>query len=147
MGGGIRVRSPDGAPASTQRTTASISSSLSEMSSMNCWMPMVLFTNQGGISRAATRALIARAQGRASSYVSSDIGAMLSGRWHSWQERCRIGAMSSANVADTAAPAFGWAAAGRQAARIAPVASAHALRGSRRNPVMRVIVYSTFACT
>ena len=66
MGGGIRDRSPGGAPASTQRTTVSISASLSEMSLMNCWMPRVLSRNQGGISRAATRALIARAQGRAS---------------------------------------------------------------------------------
>ena len=86
-GGGMRERSPEAAPASTQRTMTSISSSLSEMSLMNCWMPMVLSRYQGGISRAATRALIERAQGRASSYVSNDIGAMLSGRWHSWQER------------------------------------------------------------
>ena len=83
----MRERSPEGAPASTQRTMTSISASLSEMSLMNSWMPMVLSRYHGGMSRAATRALIERAQGRASSYVSNDIGAMLSGRWHSWQER------------------------------------------------------------
>ena len=41
---------------------------------------MVLSMNHGGISRSAVRSLIARAQGRASSYVSSDIGATASGR-------------------------------------------------------------------
>ena len=41
---------------------------------------MVLSMNHGGISRKAVLSLIARAQGRACSYVSSDIGATESGR-------------------------------------------------------------------
>ena len=146
-GGGMRDRSPGGAPASTQRTTASISSSLSEMSLMNSWMPMVLSRNQGGISRLSTRALIERAQGRVSSYVSSDIGAMLSGRWHSWQERCRIGAMCSANVTAASPPAC-WAAAGAGAqTATAAAARAHAARRSHCDLLMEVIVQSTLACT
>jgi hypothetical protein len=35
----------------------------------------------GGISRLATFTLIERAQGRASSYVNSDMGAIAPGRW------------------------------------------------------------------
>ena len=38
-----------------------ICSSLSEMSSLNCWIPMFLSMCQGGISRATTRFLIDRA--------------------------------------------------------------------------------------
>ena len=41
---------------------------------------MFLSMNQGGISRAKTFCLIALAQGRVSSYVSSDIGATVPGR-------------------------------------------------------------------
>ena len=63
-GGGMSAGSPSGAPASTQRTMMSISASLSEMSLMNRWMPTVLSRNHGGISRAVTRALMARAHGR-----------------------------------------------------------------------------------
>jgi hypothetical protein len=52
----------------------------------------------GGISRNDTRVLIARAHGRTSSYVISDIGAISPGRWHLTQDRCRIGATSFVNV-------------------------------------------------
>ena len=41
---------------------------------------MVLSMNHGGISRRAVRSLIARAQGRVSSYVSIDMGATDAGR-------------------------------------------------------------------
>ena len=109
-GGGRSAGSPGGAPASTQRTMVSISASLSEASLRNCWMPTVLSRNHGGISRAATRARMARAQGRDSAYVSSDIGAMLPGRWHCWHLRWKMGATSFANVGRASPPA-GWAAA------------------------------------
>jgi hypothetical protein len=42
--------------------------------------------------------LIELAHGRTSSYVRSDIGAMAPGRWQSWQDRWRMGAMSLVNV-------------------------------------------------
>ncbi len=56
--------------------------------------------NHGGISRAATFSLIDLAHGRASPYVSSDIGAMLPGRWHAWQFSWKMGAMSFVNVTE-----------------------------------------------
>src|SRR5712671_6935715 len=52
----------------------------------------------GGICRAPTRAAIDLAQGRASSYVSSDIGAILSGRWHDSHFCWKIGATSLVKV-------------------------------------------------
>jgi hypothetical protein len=54
----------------------------------------------GGISRAVTFVLIERAQGRASSYVSSDIGATDPGRWQFWQDFWKIGATSLVNVTE-----------------------------------------------
>ena len=97
-GGGRSAGLPRGAPASTQRPIVSISAALSETSSLKSCMPMVLSMNQGGILPTApvwpVRCLMLRAQGRTSSYVISDIGAMDSGRWQCWQLRCRIGAMS-----------------------------------------------------
>ena len=65
-GGGRSAGSPWGAPASTQAPMVAISASLSDGSSLKRWMPMFLSTNHGGISRAAVRALMARAQGRTS---------------------------------------------------------------------------------
>jgi len=55
---------------------------------------MCLSRGHGGISRAATRRLIAAAHGRASSKVSNDIGAIMPGRWQLWQCCRRIGATS-----------------------------------------------------
>src|SRR3954462_121472 len=52
----------------------------------------------GGICRAPTRAAIDFAHGRASSYVISDIGAILSGRWHDSHFCWKIGATSFVNV-------------------------------------------------
>src|SRR5205809_3883469 len=86
-------------------------------------MPMFFSTNHGGISRSAVFAFIDLAHGRASSYVSNDIGATDSGRWHRWQERCRIGATSFVNVTSLAAlagaaPSAGVATANNQSAQI-----------------------------
>src|SRR5262245_3277559 len=61
-------------------------------------MPTVLSIVHGGISRLETFARIERAQGRASSKVWSDIGAIDPGRWQSWQDRWKIGAMSFVKV-------------------------------------------------
>src|SRR5262249_57349550 len=66
-------------------------------------MARVLRIVHGGISRLTTFALIDRAQGRASSNVSKDIGAIDPGRWQSWHERCRIGAISLVKVSAGAA--------------------------------------------
>src|SRR3954468_486828 len=61
-------------------------------------MPCVRSICHGGISRLATRCLIDRAHGRASAYVSKDIGADVSGRWHTWQRLRKIGASSLLKV-------------------------------------------------
>ena len=68
------------APPSTHLTIVVISSSRNDGSFLYFWMPIVLSRNQGGISRLLTRCLIDCAQGRASFYVSSDIGAISPGR-------------------------------------------------------------------
>ena len=85
-GGGMSAGSPCGAPRSTQRAIVAISSSLSDQSSLNFWMPMFRSMYHGGmtpgLSRSPVRFLMARAQGRTSSYEMSDIGASASGRWH-----------------------------------------------------------------
>src|SRR5262245_50631319 len=65
-------------------------------------MPRSFSIPQGGIAprwlRSAVLAFIALAQGRASSYVSSDMGATESGRWQAWHFRCRMGAISFVKV-------------------------------------------------
>src|SRR5688500_9641825 len=94
---------PSGAPVSTHREMVSICSSLSELSLAKCLMPTVLSMSHGGICRLTTRALIARAHGRVSSYVTSDIGAIESARWQAWHLSWRIGATSLAKV--TGSPA------------------------------------------
>jgi hypothetical protein len=83
--------------------------------------------NHGGISRASTRSLIARAHGRACSYVSSDIGAIWPGRWHAWQFFWRIGRTSLVNVAGAAAASCAF---------VVPVAISmpDAMRTSRSHP-------------
>ncbi len=97
-GGGMSAGFPRGAPAAAHADNVSISRSVSDGSSLNCRMPTVRSTCQGGICRASTRCLIERAQGRASSYVSSDIGAIEPGRWQFWQDFWKIGATSLVNV-------------------------------------------------
>src|SRR5205807_9069926 len=109
-GAGMSLGSPIGAPASTQRRIVSISSSDSDRSFLNCWMPTVLSMCHGGICRAATRARIARAHGRTASYVMSDIGAIESGRWHASHFAWKIGAISLVNVTGCAAGCAGAAA-------------------------------------
>ena len=66
IGAGMSAGSPSGAPASTHCTTASISASLSEMSLANSRTPTVLSMCHGGMTRAATFSLMARAHGRTS---------------------------------------------------------------------------------
>ena len=101
----MSAESPRGAPASAQAPMTAISSSVSEMSSLNRWTPMFFSMNQGGISRSAVFCFIALAHGRASSYVTNDIGARAPGRWQLWHERWRIGATSRVNVTSDAASA------------------------------------------
>src|SRR5437588_12815613 len=65
-------------------------------------MPTFFSMYHGGITPRCgpieVRCLMALAQGRTSSYETSDIGATPSGRWQFWQLLWRIGAMSLANV-------------------------------------------------
>src|SRR5262249_61946228 len=79
---GMSFGSPFGAPAAIHVMIVSIWSSLSDRSFLNFWIPIVLSMCQGGICRDPTRCPIERTHGRTSSYVRSDIGAILSGRWH-----------------------------------------------------------------
>src|SRR5690349_22202886 len=83
-----------------------MSACLSERSVVYCG-PACGSANQGGISRATTFVLIARAQGRAAAYESSDIGAIWPGRWQLWQFFWRIGSMSLWNVTAAAVPDAG----------------------------------------
>ena len=70
-GGGRSAGLPSGAPLSAHIAIFSISSSLREMSSLKCWMPMSFSMNHGGMAprlfRNCVRALMDRAQGRACS--------------------------------------------------------------------------------
>src|SRR6185436_14248428 len=121
FGAGMSFGSPFGAPAATHARIVSICSSLSDRSFLNFWMPTVLSMCHGGIWRAPTRDAIDFAHGRASSYEISDIGAMLSGRWHDSHFCWKIGATSLVNVGVFGASA---AAAGTAAASSPPNASA-----------------------
>ena len=66
-GGGMSFMSPFAAPWSAQAAIVAISSSVSDGSSLNFWMPMFRSMCQGGIMRAVVRVLISRAYGRTSS--------------------------------------------------------------------------------
>src|SRR4030095_1940314 len=101
IGGGAAFGSPCGAPPSTHLVIVSMSVCLSDRSLAKD--PCCGSANHGGISRARTLNLIARAHRRACSYVSSDIGAIWPGRWPDWQFFCKIGRTSLVNV--TGAPA------------------------------------------
>src|SRR6185436_11867252 len=68
---------------------------------------------QGGICRSDTRVLIERAHGRVSSYVTSDIGAIESVRWHASHFSWKIGAMSFVNVGFAGTSAFAKAGEAR----------------------------------
>src|SRR4051812_46258497 len=61
-------------------------------------MPTVLSMCQGGIWCVSTRFLMADAYGRDCSHVTSDIGAIESGRWQASHLAWKIGAMSFVNV-------------------------------------------------
>src|SRR5580765_3181823 len=82
-------------------------------------MPTFFSMYQGGITPRCgpieVRCLMARAYGRTSSYVTSDIGATPSVRWQFWQLRCRIGTMSFVNVTEAGAVSAGaaWTATAR----------------------------------
>src|SRR5262245_33381430 len=110
--GGMSAGLPRGAPASTHFAIVAISSSLSDGSSLNFWMPMFFSTNHGGMTPAReprpVRVLIARDHGRTSSYVVSGIGATPLELWQCWQLRCRMGATSLVKV--TSPPDPVWAA-------------------------------------
>ena len=80
---GRSLSSPFGAPASTHATIVAMSFSARLGSFLNT--PCAGSAPHGGIARETTRCLIDFAQGRASSYDISDIGANIVGRWHSTQ--------------------------------------------------------------
>ncbi len=80
---GRSLSSPFGAPASTHALMVSISFCVSRGSFLKT--PCGLSEPQGGMVPATTRCLMERAQGRASSNDTSDIGANIVGRWHSTQ--------------------------------------------------------------
>src|SRR3712207_6803078 len=77
-GFGMSLSSPFGAPASTHAAMVSMSFCDRLGSFLN--FPCAGSADHGGISRFTTRCLIARAHGRTSSYVISDIGADIAGR-------------------------------------------------------------------
>src|SRR5262249_4558207 len=87
---------PSGAPPSTQAAIVSMSACC-RLTSFE-YLPTVGSAPHGGIWRATTFCLIARAHGRASSNAMSDIGAIAVGRWHSTQFLYRIGATSLLKV-------------------------------------------------
>src|SRR5262245_10853025 len=97
-------------------------------------MPMPFSMYHGGIVpcllRMDVRRLIAAANGRTSSYVSSDIGASELGRWQFWQLRWRIGAMSFVNVTPDVEGAWPVRFAGVRNATAAadPAIASHAIR-------------------
>src|SRR5262245_35639360 len=120
----MSLGSPFGAPASTHFTMVSICPSVSERSFLYFWIPTDLSRCQGGIWRVETRLLMERAQGRLSSYVTSDIGAIDSGRWHASHFSWKMGAMSFVNVGADLAAAV-WALAASGSASTAPIATAN----------------------
>src|SRR5688572_219956 len=95
--GGMSAALPRAAPPSTHAAMVAISLS-DRLMSLRIGNVCVMSAPQGGISRATTFALIALAQGRASSYESSDIGATSPGRWQFAHLPYMIGATSLANV-------------------------------------------------
>src|SRR5690242_13014220 len=76
LGAGISFILPSGAPSSTQRVMVSICACESDISFLNFLTPTVGSMCHGGIWRVTTRSRMALAQGRVSSYETSDMGAM-----------------------------------------------------------------------
>src|SRR2546422_11449751 len=128
------------APASTHFKMVSICASDSERSFLNFWMPTVLSICHGGIWRVSTRSRMALAQGRTSSYVTSDIGAIESGLWHAWHFSCNMGAMSLVKVivvfADSALENCGHAITLASANALRNLASASTLTAFTCSAVM-----------
>src|SRR5580704_12246560 len=90
--GGASLGLPAGAPASAHAASVWIWRDVSFRSFENT--PTSGSANHGGICFAVVLVFIARAQGRASSYEMSDIGATSPGRWHVWQLFWRMGRTS-----------------------------------------------------
>src|ERR1700736_4611814 len=88
--------SPSGAPLLAQAVRVSMSARDSDRSLEN--LPKCGSAYHGGMRLRITASRIAAAQGRASLYVSSDIGAASPGRWQPWQFFWSIGATSLLNV-------------------------------------------------
>src|SRR5437667_9612416 len=84
-------------PAALKAGTA-ISARIVDLSSQDVLTRRVLSICHGGIWRVSTRSRMALAQGRTSSYVTSDIGAIESGLWHAWHFSCNMGAISLVKV-------------------------------------------------
>src|SRR5262249_23237505 len=105
--------SPSGAPASTQRAIRSICWSESDRSLANFWIPTVLSTYHGGMSRPTTLVLIDLTHGRTSLKFEWAIGAMPSAGWQISHFSWKIGGMSLARVteSDRAARFCAWAGA------------------------------------
>src|SRR5438046_10423465 len=82
-GAGLSWAAPSGAPSSAHAASVAIWSSLRTLAFLKC--PTVGSANHGGIVLDVVALAMARAYGLASLYVMKDIGAMASGRWHSWQ--------------------------------------------------------------
>jgi hypothetical protein len=101
-GRGRSARSPRGAPASAQRRSVSICPASSVRASLNSPQPGCGI--HGGIVRSSTTRAICFARLRASSYVSSENGGDLVGRWHVAQCANKIGATSLVNVGDAGPP-------------------------------------------
>src|SRR4051794_36657019 len=118
FGFGMSLTSPFGAPASTHFTMVATCSSLSERSFLKCWMPTDLSMFHGGIWCDSTRVLIERAQGRDSSNVTRDIGAIDSGRWQASHFSWKIGAMSLVKVGLAGTAADETAGASAPAAKV-----------------------------
>ena len=109
LDGGMSAGFPRAAPLSAHLATSATSAALSDGSSLYFWMPMFCSMYHGGMTPAwgpiPVRCLIARAQGRTSSYVVSGICPPPPTLWQFSQLRCMIGAMSFVYVTCEPAPA------------------------------------------
>src|SRR5688572_3549480 len=118
--GGMSAALPRAAPPSTHAAIVSISF-CERLMSLRIGKVSVMSAPHGGISRATTFDLIAFAQGRASSYDSSDIGATSPGRWQFAHLPYMIGATSLANVGAACAAGL-WAETLNDARAPTPIA-------------------------
>src|SRR5918993_2408649 len=120
--GGMSAALPLAAPPSTHAAIVSISF-CDRLMSLRIGSDCDISAPHGGISRDTTLVLIALAQGRASSYDSSDIGATSPGLWQFAHLLYMIGATSLANVgAACAAGDWAWAVTLNDANEATPMA-------------------------